>query len=436
MDDLKFIDRLDEVQKQALQDTETQQKQWKTFESDYMALKDRLKTLPDEITHDVMVPFGPIAFMPGKLVHTNEVLVLLGDNWFVDRSAKQSCEIIDRRIKEVQKKLSVLDQQRTLLLGRSEFTEQLKSISEEKDKYVEIKEEYNEEEERKWKEKHRENVRKYRHEEMLDLSLLDEPVLSEDGEEFQAIEKLDGAGEEPIFGRTEEDAEIWMILDRLEKQEDENREMERLSDAESEERDEYKKLESEELNENAGDKRNDDDNDSDDRDDDDNESIQSEIDSDDSKSVTWKDFEDEERIKQHRPNKIHFSHSPESSEGTDLGEAEVKKDLKSVIASPGDIYRCFAQQKGPKSILKTSSGTSPHSAPEPHRDKIVSTGSVAAFSGTIVERTISQAKDEQKKPVSPSKFRGDRLKKVQDSNKENVDAKPVSKFKAQRQTKT
>ena len=45
------------------------------------------------------VPFGPLAFMPGKLVHTNEILVLLGDNWFVDRSAKQACEIIDRRVK-------------------------------------------------------------------------------------------------------------------------------------------------------------------------------------------------------------------------------------------------------------------------------------------------------------------------------------------------
>lgn len=44
------------------------------------------------------VPIGSKAFMPGKLVHTNEVLVLLGDNWFAERSAKQACEIIDRRL--------------------------------------------------------------------------------------------------------------------------------------------------------------------------------------------------------------------------------------------------------------------------------------------------------------------------------------------------
>ena len=39
-----------------------------------------------------------MAFMPGQLVHTNEVLVLLGDNWFVDRSAKQAADIVQRRI--------------------------------------------------------------------------------------------------------------------------------------------------------------------------------------------------------------------------------------------------------------------------------------------------------------------------------------------------
>ena len=44
------------------------------------------------------VPFGKLSFMPGQLVHTNEVTVLLGDNWFVDRSAKQATQIVNRRI--------------------------------------------------------------------------------------------------------------------------------------------------------------------------------------------------------------------------------------------------------------------------------------------------------------------------------------------------
>lgn len=45
------------------------------------------------------MPFGSVAFMPGKLVHTNEIMVLLGDNWFAERSASQALEIVARRKK-------------------------------------------------------------------------------------------------------------------------------------------------------------------------------------------------------------------------------------------------------------------------------------------------------------------------------------------------
>ena len=37
--------------------------------------------------------------MPGKLIHTNEIMVLLGDNWFAERSASQAAEIAKRRLK-------------------------------------------------------------------------------------------------------------------------------------------------------------------------------------------------------------------------------------------------------------------------------------------------------------------------------------------------
>jgi unconventional prefoldin RPB5 interactor 1 len=46
-----------------------------------------------------MVPIGSKALMRGKMVHTNEILVCLGDGWFVKRSAKEAAEICDRRIK-------------------------------------------------------------------------------------------------------------------------------------------------------------------------------------------------------------------------------------------------------------------------------------------------------------------------------------------------
>lgn len=37
--------------------------------------------------------------MPGKLVHTNEVTALLGDNWFAKCSTKQAQKIVDHRMK-------------------------------------------------------------------------------------------------------------------------------------------------------------------------------------------------------------------------------------------------------------------------------------------------------------------------------------------------
>lgn len=37
--------------------------------------------------------------MPGKLVHTNELTVLLGDNWFAKCSAKQAHMLVEHRKK-------------------------------------------------------------------------------------------------------------------------------------------------------------------------------------------------------------------------------------------------------------------------------------------------------------------------------------------------
>lgn len=36
--------------------------------------------------------------MPGQLIHTNEIMVLLGDNWFAERSAVQAVDIAKRRL--------------------------------------------------------------------------------------------------------------------------------------------------------------------------------------------------------------------------------------------------------------------------------------------------------------------------------------------------
>jgi prefoldin subunit 5 len=43
------------------------------------------------------VPIGKLAFMEGILYHTNETLVSVGDNYFVEKTASQTREFISRR---------------------------------------------------------------------------------------------------------------------------------------------------------------------------------------------------------------------------------------------------------------------------------------------------------------------------------------------------
>ncbi|XP_062818071.1 unconventional prefoldin RPB5 interactor 1 [Anolis carolinensis] len=113
---------------------------WKKVEGDYDALQERLGTLPDKLSYDIMVPFGPHAFMPGRLVHTNEITVLLGDNWFAKCSAKQASSLVEHRKKHVRKTLDDLQKVLKNFQARVEFTEDLQKMSNAAGDFVDIRE--------------------------------------------------------------------------------------------------------------------------------------------------------------------------------------------------------------------------------------------------------------------------------------------------------
>ena len=50
--------------------------------------------------------------------------MLLGDNWFVERSAKQACEIVDRRIKLVESQLEELKKEEVHISAQKSYTEE------------------------------------------------------------------------------------------------------------------------------------------------------------------------------------------------------------------------------------------------------------------------------------------------------------------------
>lgn len=52
------------------------------FSSEYRELNNTLRSLPLKIEHSIMVPISPVAFTYGKLIHTNQVMSFLGDQYF------------------------------------------------------------------------------------------------------------------------------------------------------------------------------------------------------------------------------------------------------------------------------------------------------------------------------------------------------------------
>ncbi|XP_035316783.1 unconventional prefoldin RPB5 interactor 1 isoform X1 [Cricetulus griseus] len=133
--------RLREEQEKVVTNCQEKIQHWEKVDNDYNALQERLRTLPDKLSYDVMVPFGPLAFMPGKLVHTNEVTVLLGDNWFAKCSAKQAVGLVEHRKEHVRKTIDDLKKVLKNFESRVEFTEDLQKMSDAAGDIVDIREE-------------------------------------------------------------------------------------------------------------------------------------------------------------------------------------------------------------------------------------------------------------------------------------------------------
>uniref|UniRef100_A0A0E0JT55 RNA polymerase II subunit 5-mediating protein homolog n=1 Tax=Oryza punctata TaxID=4537 RepID=A0A0E0JT55_ORYPU len=112
------------------------------FAADNAALVSLVQRLPDELSHDIMVPFGGAAFFPGRLIHTNELLVLLGEGYYVERSAKQTTEILHRRGMELEAQVEAMKATISDLEAEAKFFES--TAAEASEGLVEIREEYDE----------------------------------------------------------------------------------------------------------------------------------------------------------------------------------------------------------------------------------------------------------------------------------------------------
>ncbi|XP_078365161.1 uncharacterized protein LOC144649523 isoform X2 [Oculina patagonica] len=87
--------------------------------------------------------------MPGKLIHTNEIMVLLGDNWFAERSASQALEIVTRRKKYLENNIAGINEDLKGFESRLKFASEIQSAAEENSDVKEIKEELSPQEEQR-----------------------------------------------------------------------------------------------------------------------------------------------------------------------------------------------------------------------------------------------------------------------------------------------
>ncbi|GAA6101878.1 unconventional prefoldin RPB5 interactor 1 isoform X1 [Tachysurus ichikawai] len=214
----KGVDRLKEEHRKVMKDCQSQMTHWRKVENDYENLQERLITLPDKLSYDIMVPFGSLAFMPGKLVHTNELTVLLGDNWFAKCSAKQAQTLVEHRKKHVNNKLEDLHKMMKSFQDRSGFTEDLERMACDRGDFVDIREEVGKQEAlTKGKQRVANKPNSKPKEEYV-------VQIEEEEEEEEEGKNVDGGNSKGVL--TEE--ELWARLDELERLEEEQDERERM----------------------------------------------------------------------------------------------------------------------------------------------------------------------------------------------------------------
>ncbi|XP_022108749.1 unconventional prefoldin RPB5 interactor-like isoform X2 [Acanthaster planci] len=463
--DPAHVSRLKEEQEHSLEETLVRIKKWKKFIDDYTALQDRLRTLPDKVTHNIMVPFGPVAFIPGHIVHTNEIMVLLGDNWFAERSAKQACEIIDRRKDHLKSMLSDLAKQRHLLESRLGFTSELKDMSENKGDLVDIREEYDPEKEAKWREERKKKrrdaaalsrQRKSQGESdpsSREASLEALPIQRDDAQSElqsqtssggsslgQVTEGGEGAAgskhrdpemtEEEIWASgvrgfmTEE--ELWARLDELEQQEEELDELALMSDGEEDQTNDSTDEQHPRVNQ--------------------------------GRHVRWcdegnSDNEENESDSQGKPPTITFKHTQEPDADDKVSSESAAPpnptEVSTAVMSPADIYKQYTSLAAPspdggtpvivttpqhnqplKSILKTSVKPTSVRAVESEegtetketKTPVILPAPLSAFSGQVTERPRASASQDAAATIPPDA-----------KDPKAAPPKRVSHFKAARQ---
>lgn len=98
------LSRLIEKQEEEIDSISKKIELWVQYKNDYEKLKQLINQMQDRVRHPYRIPIAgtQLAFVKGHIVHTNEINVLLGDNYFTLRSSRQADKIVDRRLENIE----------------------------------------------------------------------------------------------------------------------------------------------------------------------------------------------------------------------------------------------------------------------------------------------------------------------------------------------
>ncbi|CAJ0575486.1 unnamed protein product, partial [Mesorhabditis spiculigera] len=174
---------------------------------EYEQLAKKVEDMPKKLTQEFMMPCGSVGYIPGRLVHTNELYVLLGENMFAERSAHQTAEILRRRVNVVRDSVKGLESECQVTEKQIELLGKLYDECAARQDEIEIREEYDEEAERAFREK-----RKARQPTKPAVKSKDESQREHDAciarlEELEKAEKAEAVGRGPEKPKESENPE-------------------------------------------------------------------------------------------------------------------------------------------------------------------------------------------------------------------------------------
>jgi len=127
-DDFSNAERLTVEHVKAIHELQQKKEIWETLKKEYQDLKKKLESFPLKMRHEYKVPIGSVGFFEGQLIHTNEIMVLLGDNWFTQCSAHHASQIVDHRVEVVEKNLKEVCDEMKFLESRKEAIQNLSTM--------------------------------------------------------------------------------------------------------------------------------------------------------------------------------------------------------------------------------------------------------------------------------------------------------------------